>query len=281
MAFKEKLLNNAPLLLDGSMGAVIMAQGYSPNNILSMNITDPEIIQHIHRGYYSAGCDVAITNTFNLNSFSLSHLDYSLEEIIEAAVSNANEARRNFENKYVAFDLAPSGENTLEDAYFMYKKILKQLKNEKIDLIIIETLSTTQDVEAARRAVREETNLPFWASLTFKENKRTWFGTSLKQWAEYINSSDLDCAGINCTLTPKEMLPLACELKDSINIPVFAQPNRGQPVKTQNGFGYELSADNYAKDCAEFYKNGIHILGGCCGADEECMKRLKNSLSQI
>ncbi len=272
MELNERLKQESPFLLDGSMGAVLMAEGCKPAEILPMNITNPEMIQGIHKGYFASGCDAVITNTFNLNRFSLPHMDFSAKEITEAALRNALAAKEGFPDRFAALGLGPSGEKDFESAYELYREILS-VDYCDADLVILETAGNITDVEAARKAVRESSALPFWASLTFKENERTWFGTSLEEWTEYINSSDLGAAGINCTLTPKEMLPIAVKLKRAISIPCFAEPNRGQPKKTKSGFEYELAAGDYAKGLAEFSENGIGILGGCCGADRECMEK--------
>lgn len=279
MELSEKLKQKVPFLLDGSMGAVLMANGYKPADILPLNITNPEVIQDIHKGYFASGCDAVITNTFNLNSFSLPHIDFSVREITEAALRNALAAKNSFSNRFVALGLGPSGEKNFENAYELYKEILS-VDYSDADLVILETAGNTTDVEAARKAVRESSYLPFWASLTFKESERTWFGTSLEEWTEYVNSSDIDAAGINCTLMPNEMLPLAIKLMQAIKIPCFAEPNRGQPKKTENGFKYDMNAEDYAQNLAKFYENGIYILGGCCGADSECMKKTAQILKE-
>ncbi len=275
MNIRKKIKDNEIILLDGSMGAVVMQMGYSPSDILKLNVTTPEVITNIHRGYLAAGCDIIITNSFDLRKSSAEKSGYDIEKLIESAVYNANKAKAEFDDKAVAFGLAPSGEKSYEGAYELYKYQIA-LAHSHADMIIAETLSTLSDAKAAYDACREVCDKPIFLSMSFRENEHTWFGTSLSEYIEFINSTDIDAAGINCTLTPKEMLPILKKLKQSTDKALFAEPNRGQPINTLSGISYPTSSEDYAKASAELVKNDIHIIGGCCGADSECMAKLNN-----
>ena len=84
------------LVLDGAIGTMI--QGYDleesdfrgdrfadhardliGNNDLLL-LTQPRIIEEIHRAFLEAGCDIVETNTFNSNS--ISQADYALEGLV-------------------------------------------------------------------------------------------------------------------------------------------------------------------------------------------------------
>lgn len=276
MDIKRKIKDNEIILLDGSMGAVVMQMGYSPSDILKLNVTAPEVITNIHRGYFAAGCDIVITNSFDLRKPTSEKAGYDIERLIESAVYNANKAKAEFDDKAVAFGLAPSGEISYEKAYELYKYQIS-LAHPHTDMIIAETLSTINDAKAVYDACKEVCDKPIFISMSFRENEHTWFGTSLSEYIEFINSTDIDAAGINCTLTPEEMLPILIKLKQNTDKTLFAEPNRGQPVNTPSGISYPTPAEEYAKASAKLIRNGINIIGGCCGADSECMAKL-NSL---
>lgn len=280
MDIRKKLQSNEILILDGSMGAVVMQMGYAPADILKLNITQPDAIKNIHRGYLNAGCDVIISNTFDLRKPIAEKIGFSMEEIIDAALVNANSVKAEFDNKAVAFGLSPSGEMSYDKAYELYKfQIEKALSHSDIDMVILETTGLLSDVKAAHEACRSTCDKPFFASMTFCSDERTWFGVQLDEYIEFVNKTDIDAIGINCTLTPDEMLPMALKLKSETNKPVFAEPNRGQPIQTENGLiMYQTSADEFAHSLAKFKYNGINILGGCCGADAECMAKLVNEV---
>src|SRR4029077_10938779 len=87
----REMLAERILVLDGSMGALIMAQKpseetyrgrrFANHNVLLKNCTDvltltqPEMIENIHREYLEAGADIIETCTFNATSFGLSHFN--------------------------------------------------------------------------------------------------------------------------------------------------------------------------------------------------------------
>src|SRR5437588_7588519 len=104
----ERLLRERILIIDGAMGTMIQTYrldeaGYrgerfkdwrhdlKGNNDL-LSITQPKIIQEIHRQYLEAGADLIETNTFNSTSISLA--DYRLEKLAyELNVAGARNAR--------------------------------------------------------------------------------------------------------------------------------------------------------------------------------------------
>ncbi|WP_255795886.1 homocysteine S-methyltransferase family protein, partial [Mycobacteroides abscessus] len=83
------------LVIDGAMGTAIQRDrpdeaGYRgerfadwPSDLVGNNdlltLTQPHIIEGIHREYLEAGADILETNTFNANAVSLS--DYGMEEL--------------------------------------------------------------------------------------------------------------------------------------------------------------------------------------------------------
>ena len=92
MNFREFLKNNI-VYLDGGMGTLLQQQGLMPGeHPESWNISHPDVIADIHKSYFDAGSNVVCTNTFGANGFKFS--DIELEEIIKAAVENANNARK-------------------------------------------------------------------------------------------------------------------------------------------------------------------------------------------
>ena len=189
-------------------------------------------------------------------------------------------------NVYIALDISPSGYNPSackpydkEKAYDLYSKIINAGK-EGTDLIFIETISIIEDIETLCEAAKDNCELPIFASMTFTGKQNTWFGYPLDNWISRSNDLPIDAVGMNCSLTPTEMYPLAGKLVKGSNKPVFVKPNRGQPEKEDNKSVYKLSADQFAEDMLKFRDLGIHIMGGCCGTDHECISKMKILLNQ-
>ena len=106
----EKLLRERVVIIDGAMGTTIQqyklteeqfrgerfadwkGKDLKGNNEL-LNLTQPQIIEEIHRRYFEAGADIVETNTFNGQFISLS--DYGMEHLAyELARAGAECARR-------------------------------------------------------------------------------------------------------------------------------------------------------------------------------------------
>src|SRR5882762_11123184 len=109
IAALKNLLKERIVILDGAMGTMIQAQQLDEatfrgaqfrnhprdlrGNFDVLNITQPPIVQAIHRAYLEAGADILKTNTFNSNAIST--LDYGLEGYVhELNVAGAKIARQ-------------------------------------------------------------------------------------------------------------------------------------------------------------------------------------------
>jgi homocysteine S-methyltransferase len=72
-------LRHGPVLCDGAMGTQLHAHGITFERSLDgLNLTQPEVVLSVHRGYVEAGADLLETNTFGGNRFRL--LEHDLED---------------------------------------------------------------------------------------------------------------------------------------------------------------------------------------------------------
>lgn len=286
---KIKLKNNERILFDGSLGALLMAKGVDPSQISAVNITAPELLSEIHANYINAGCDVITTNTFGVGINAEKATGYAKKELIKSGVNIALSAIADSKrgDVYAALDvgpfgdmLAPYGTTTREEAYRHYCDIISAAED-RTDIIIFETFTDINDITEAIRAAKDTTKKPVFASMSFTVRKKTFMGVSLDDWAKLAQNSALDACGINCALTPQEMLSLMIELKNRVDIPVYALPNMGSPVQKDGYTQYEMKKEVFAEGVADLYKAGIKIVGGCCGSDDVCMKMIYDKISGI
>jgi hypothetical protein len=133
----KRLLAQRILVLDGAMGTMIQAYRLGEedfrgerfanhprelkgcNDLLSL--TQPQIIEEIHRQYFAAGCDIVETNTFNSTSISLA--DYGLEAEVYAINRAAAEAARRAADEFSALD--PDPERRPRDAQSFARMLRK------------------------------------------------------------------------------------------------------------------------------------------------------------
>ncbi len=286
MDIRISIKENTPILLDGSMGALLIAKGLSSQKIHRLNIDDPDVITQIHKDYLKAGCDIILTNTFNITPESMEKCALTVEETVRGAVKAAKKAVIDYPNACIALNLGPSGKifepigkTPYQSAYDHYKVQINAALDH-VDLIVIETISDLTEMRACVDAVQNSCNLPIFAAMTFTAKEKTWLGTTLKQWAELSNELNIDAAGLNCTMTPEEMLPVLMKFKEIITHAVFAEPNKGQPEFAGENIFYQMSPQLFAENVMKIYDNGIKIIGGCCGSDAECMALIRKAIDK-
>ena len=102
----RELINKKRLYLDGGTGTMLQKRGLkSGEGTEEWSLTHPEEIIKLHREYLSAGSDIFCTNTFSVNCLK----QENFEEYIAAAFDCAKKARNGFEDKFIAFDIGPTG----------------------------------------------------------------------------------------------------------------------------------------------------------------------------
>lgn len=258
------------VLLDGGMGTMLQARGLKLGarpELLS--ITEPEMLTGIHREYVQAGADIVYANTFGASAKKLEGSGYSVAQVISASLACARRAVQGT-GALVALDVGPLGEllepaGTLkfEDAYRCFQEIV--IAGAQADVIVVETMTDLYEVKAAILAAKENSTLPVMVSMSFEQNGRSFTGCTVESFAATAVGLGADAVGINCSLGPVEILPLAQRLCQSVpkNFPVFVKPNAGLP--RADGSGYDITPEMFCDAMAQYLPLGICMLGGCCG----------------
>lgn len=278
----KKYLEDNILVFDGAMGTMLQKKGLKlGENPELFNIKEKDKVREIHEEYLNSGAMVITTNTFGANELKLEETGYSVEEIVDAAVSIAKEARGNSE-AYIALDVGPIGQllepmGTLsfDEAYEIFKRQVVQGEKSGADIILIETMTDLYEAKAALLASKENTKLPVFCTMSFEENGRTFTGCTPESMAMVLEGLGADAIGINCSLGPKELLPIVKRIKKWTNLPIMTQPNAGLPTISFGEAIYDISAKDFSTWVKEFIKEGVSIIGGCCGTTPGVIKELR------
>lgn len=277
--FNEKIY-----ILDGAMGTMLQKAGMSSDETTThFGQEHPEILRDIHKQYIDAGADIIYAATFGINRYKMEELDVTLDEAVKTAMDAANaakaEAAAEGKEVMVALGLGPLGEllepmGTLafEEAYDAFGEVISAAVKYGADLAVIETMTDLYEVKAAVLAVKENSELPVIVSMSFEENGRTFTGVSLEAMAVTLEGLGVDAMGINCSLGPAQILPMAKELRRLTDIPVFAKPNAGLPDPTTGA--YDITCEQFVEALAGYLDEGINMIGGCCGTDPEYIRGL-------
>ena len=273
----DELLKKDFIFLDGAMGTMLQASGLKLGERPEvLCITEPETIIDIHKQYIHAGSDIVYANTFGGNAHKLEGTGYSVDEVITAAVKVAKKACEGTE-ALAALDIGPIGEllepsGTLkfEEAYEIFKEMLVSGEKAGADLVVFETMTDLYEVKAAVLAAKENTKLPIFVTMTFEENGRTFTGCTVESMACVLEGLGVDAVGINCSLGPKEIFPLAKRLMEATNLPVVIKANAGLPDPLTNE--YDITPELFGEYMKMYSEIGINIAGGCCGTNPDFIK---------
>ena len=189
----ELQMENRCFLLDGGMGTMLASRIDMPATLPeSVNITHPDILTDIHRAYIRAGADYIYANTFGVNGHKLRGSDYTVDQLVGAALRNAKAAAaaEGRDGVKVALDLGPLGEMlepmgtlTFDEAYELFREAVVAGEKHGADLIVFETFSDLLELKAGLLAAREHTSLPVFCTMTFTESGKTFAGVSVSSAA--------------------------------------------------------------------------------------------------
>ena len=270
--------------LDGAMGTELLAAGLPLGQRPEiLCFIAPEVVADIHRRYLRAGSDVIYANTFGANAHKLAGTGYTVEQVVTQAVKVARQAAEET-GALVALDVGPIGElleplGTLsfEQAYDLFREMVEAGAAAGADLVVFETMTDLGEVRAAVLAAQECCELPIYVTMTFEENRRTFTGCTIPAMALTLEGLGVDAIGINCSLGPKEILPLAEELAEWTDLPIIVKPNAGLPDPVTNE--YKITPEEFAREMEAFADLGVTILGGCCGTRPDFIQALTRRLA--
>ena len=277
-----------PVMLDGATGTMLQAagmpQGVCPEQWILEN---PEIITKVQSSYVKAGASIVYAPTFGANSvklgrFGLQNQVYELNTKLVALSKSAIQGKA-----LVAGDLSPlglflqpMGDSTLEELIDVYRQQAEALDSAGVDLFVVETFMTIPEARAAVLAIREVSDKPIFVTFTVDENGKTLTGTDILAALTIMQNMEIQAFGLNCSTGPDKMVEWITKMSPYAHVPLIVKPNAGIPHVENGATIFDLSPEDFVCHTVEFLKNGVGILGGCCGTTPEHMKYLKQELDQ-
>ena len=286
MQVNELFKQSNTILLDGGMGTMLQAAGLALGaRPEELNVADPALIERIHAQYAAAGSRIVNANTFGASAHKLAGSAYTVEQIITAGIENCKRACAPY-GALTALDvgplgelLEPSGTLAFEDAVAEYARIVKAGEAAGADVIFFETYTDLYELKAALLAAKENTRLPILASMSFEAGGRTFTGCTVESFAATARGLGADAVGINCSLGPKEIFPMAKRLAEAVpgNFPVFVKPNAGLP--RADGSGYDITPQLFALQMKPYRELHLFAAGGCCGTTPQFIQLLNGTFA--
>jgi homocysteine S-methyltransferase len=270
----ERLEEGRVIVADGGTGALVTAAVPRLRCPEEANLKAPEAVVGVHLGFIRAGAELIEANTFGANRRKLSAqlLDDRLQEIVEAGVRLAREARDiSGQPVLIGGSIGPlgdlSGSHGADDAAEVFREQARLLEGRGVDLYMVETFFELDELVTAIEAVRTASSLPIVAQLTFDEDAETLAGVRAGEAAARLRELGVAAVGANCGLGPQAALAALGGMADAADgIPLTAQPNVGLPARRGGALVYpNATADYFAEFAAQARNLGARIIGGCCG----------------
>lgn len=296
--------NFKTLLFDGGMGTELYERGFYINRPFEeLNITHPDEVTKVHEDYIHAGAQVITTNTFAATFSQLSKFDIKdkCEELIKAALKNANKAVENSkkENIKIALSFGPLGvlveplgpfalssaENEFQkSAEFAMKAMEKNPKEMHFDFFILETFTNLSELQSAINGIRQvNKSIPLIASVSLKSNQEDLQNEFIKKIA---SREDVQYLGLNCSEGPSDLFNTFSKIKkifekNNLKKPLIIQPNAGTPRHVNGRYFYMSSPDYMAKYAKRFLESGASGVGGCCGTRPIHIEAMQSTLKMF
>ncbi len=269
------------LFCDGGSGTILQANGLQPGELPeTWNLSHKERIVKLHRDYFESGADIVVTNTFGANALKFPDHE-ELRQIVTNAVTLAKQARKEVgreDDAYVALDLGPTG------------KLLEPLGDLSFDRAVelfsevvrygaeAGWMNDSYEVKAAVLAAKESCDLPVFATTTYDTDGKLLTGAPVEGVVALLEGLGVNALGVNCSLGPEQMLPIAQRLVNAASIPVIVNPNAGLPRVEDGKTVYDVGPEEFASIMEQIADLGIQVAGGCCGTTPAHIHLLKERI---
>jgi len=252
------------------MGTELFRAGVPRDACLEeLNLTQPEVVQRIHRAYVDAGAEILVTNTFQANPERFGKARFF--SVGEAAIDLARDIAG--PGRFLLLDASPFGQHWSRYAAACYVTLAIR---RDIDGILMETCSTVTDTDHILKSARHKLSgnarrLPVLISWTFRRTSHgilaTEVGNSPEGCARAATHVGVAALGVNCgrDIEVADILEIVRRYRSVTDLPLFVRPNAGTPKQIDGQWVYPETPEGMAAWLPELFKAGVVMVGGCCG----------------
>ncbi|WP_170336796.1 homocysteine S-methyltransferase family protein [Ruegeria arenilitoris] len=284
-------------LLDGSIGQELVKRSgdrATPLWSTRVMIDYPDLVGDVHAEYFRRGATIATTNTYAVHRSRLVRvgMEDQMDSLIDTAVSQAEKAREGAEGRIAGSlgpllasyrpDLKPDPDEAAE----RYSEIVRKMAD-RVDLFLIETVSSLQEAEGALRGT-QGCGKPVWLALTVMDEDGTHLrsGEALADIIPVIERFDVEAVLINCSRP--EAIPAALDIVSEAGRPFGAYANgftrisegflKDAPTVDALEQRKDLGPEAYAEHAMTWIAQGATIVGGCCEVGPDHIETLAQNL---
>lgn len=287
MDLRERIDSSRIVMLDGAMGTELARRGVPGG--CAANMQSPSAVREVHRAYFEAGSDIAITNTLTMNRIFIETHGLGID-VNEVNVAGARLARLAAdEGRYVLGNLSSTGQLLEPYGTYTEKRVIDAFREQavallqgRVDGFIIETMIDLREAVCALRACRAESSLPVVVMIAFETEAnggRTVMGNSVQDCAACLSDEGADAMGANCgSVDPFQMARIIDRFRTRSKLPIGAEPNAGKPRLRDGVTTFDMDPVAFAEGASRCVGAGASIIGGCCGTGPEHIRSLARRL---
>ncbi len=281
--FLERLSKEV-ILADGAMGTYLVSLGAPVRTSLeTINLTQPELVERVHREYIKAGAELIETNTFGANYFKLKKYG-SESKVKKLNRIGAEIAKKVSGGKvFVAGSIGPLGKGIkpygalkIPEAARAFSQQIEGLLEGGVDLLLIETIPTLLEAKTALSAAKKMTALPVICQLTYR--REDYSLDKLLIALKELEENGADVVGLNCSLGPAELFEIISEIRKYLAVPFSVFPNAGYPTLIEGRTFFLSSPEYFNKYAKKFLEIGVNLIGGCCGTTPKHIGAMKEAV---
>lgn len=291
--FFELLHAGKILVADGAMGTLLFEKGLKPGECPeALNLKDPRILTEIAALYLEAGAEIIQTNTFGASpaKLALYGLDAKTEEINRAAVRAVRNAIG--DRAFISASCGPSGkilqpygDADPDEIFSGFRRQLSALIEEGIDMVCIETMTDIHEACLAVKAAKSvNDSIPVIATMTFERLPKGFYtimGVNIQTAARELAEAGADLLGSNCGNGIENMIEIAAEFRKFSPLPLVIQSNAGLPEMVAGKTVYRETPEYMADKIGCLIREGVSVIGGCCGTGPEHIRAFRNYIDGL
>ena len=288
---REKLNQNELVILDGGVGTELQKRGIEMDESWCGTASrNTEILKQVHLDYIKAGAQVITTNTYASSRLLLdaAGVGKDFEEINLKAIGAAKAARDevsddiliagSLSHRYPIAHGDMQSNATIQFEQSVLQEATDEMANILVengcDLILLEMMYHPDRIQTVFESAKK-TNKPIWAGFS---TRRTENGDILsltdsvdvpfREIVRIIKDYELDAVGIMHTDVNivSDSIKIVREIYDGT---ILVYPDSGGWVSPNWIFDKVIKPHELKARASEWAKEGVQILGGCCGLSPE------------
>ena len=279
--FLERLNSGEILVADGATGSNLQKMGLKPGKPPEdLIIDDPDTLLKLASSFANAGSDIILTCTFGGTRMRMKDSKYQ-DRCPEVNMRAAEIARKaaSLNGGLVAGSMGPVGAIIkpygpleAEDVKATFAEQARALTDGGVDFLLIETMFSFEEANAAFEGARSVSDLPIVVSFSYDRGTRTMMGVKPKDVMNRYIEMGAVMIGANCGTTLENMETVVKEYAATVsNFPLWVKPNAGVPhmdIETEQGV-YDMGPEDMAAYAKKYVELGAKVIGGCCGNTPE------------